>query len=130
MAVVSLRRIAPWVLMGALGLVSTQSSRVPELEADAAVRATVVEQARLTNLAPVNPYATLARPAPPRIDVKSLVVRQKALDRLVGYRRYTVRLEYTADDRALCDRFSINWVETRGAWTSRTFKTRGCKTWF
>ena len=44
----------------------------------------------------MNTSATLARPAPPRIEVAAIEIRQQLVNRLIGNRGYTATLRYSA----------------------------------
>ena len=127
---VRLRLVLPWLGFAVIALLTLVTSRAPSLEADPAVRAILVEDARRANLEPVNTSATLARPAPPRIEVTAIEIRQQLVNRLIGNRGYTATVRYSVEGRPLCDRFTLKWSEERKGWTSRGFTTRGCTDWF
>ncbi len=125
----TLRQALPWLGCAVLAVLLLVTFRAPELEADPVVRGILEEDARRLNLDPVNTYATLARPTPPRIELTEVEIRQQLVNRLLGVRGYTATVHYRTDGRPLCDRFMLQWSQPRAAWSSRGFKVRGCTDW-
>lgn len=122
--------LLPWLGFAAVAALTLVTSRAPELEADPGVRDLLRQRATELSLHPVNAYATLARPAPPRVELSQVEIRRQLVNRLLGTRAYTATVHYSADGRASCDRFRLVWSDERGSWTSRVFTRRGCNTWF